>query len=89
MTREERILALVWLNAKIRLDAGTVLSDAYAHKCCKTAGIKSKVRHYKYKKSDEPGRASSAFPSYAVCMTTALLRIRPAMSRTTVGYSIQ
>ena len=28
-----------WLNAKIRLDTGLVLSDPYAHKCCKTAGI--------------------------------------------------
>ena len=34
-----------WLNAKIRLDTGLVLSDPYAHKCCKTAGIKSKAKH--------------------------------------------
>ena len=27
-----------WLNAKIRLDTGLIVSDAYAHKCCKTAG---------------------------------------------------
>ena len=45
-----------WLNAKLRLDTGLVLSDPYAHKCCKSAGIKSKAKHYKYKKSDEPGR---------------------------------
>ena len=45
-----------WLNAKIRLDTGLVLSDPYAHKCCKTAGIKSKAKHYKYKKPGEPGR---------------------------------
>lgn len=43
-----------WLNAKIRLDTGSILSDAYAHKCCKAAGIKSGVRPYKYKKSGEP-----------------------------------
>jgi putative transposase len=43
-----------WLNAKIRLDTGLILSDPYAHKCCKTAEIKSGVRHYKYKKSGEP-----------------------------------
>lgn len=45
-----------WLNAKIRLDAGLVLSDPYAHKCCKIAGIKSESKHYKYKKPGVPGR---------------------------------
>ena len=43
-----------WLNAKIRLDTGLTLSDPYAHKCCKTAGIKSEAKHYKYKKAGEP-----------------------------------
>lgn len=38
-----------WLNAKLRLDTGLVLSDPYAHKCCKIAGIKSKAKHYQYK----------------------------------------
>ena len=37
-----------WLNAKIRLDTGLVLSDPYSYKCCKIAGIKSKAKHYKY-----------------------------------------
>lgn len=36
-----------WLNAKICLDTGLILSDPYAHKCCKIAGIKSKAKHYK------------------------------------------
>lgn len=45
-----------WLNAKIRLDEGLVLSDPYAHKCCKIAGIKSKSKHYQYKKPGEPGK---------------------------------
>ncbi len=45
-----------WLNAKIRLDTGLVLSDPYAHKCCKAAGIKSRSRHYKYKKPGDPAR---------------------------------
>jgi len=45
-----------WLNAKIRLDTGLLLSDAYAHKCCKAAGIKSKAKHYKYKKKGDPNR---------------------------------
>jgi Transposase and inactivated derivatives len=45
-----------WLNAKIRLDTGLALSDPYAHKCCKAAGIKSKTKHYKYKNSSDPYR---------------------------------
>lgn len=49
-----------WLNAKIRLDTGLIVSDAYAHKCCKTAGIKSKSKHYKYKK---PGPPYKVYPN--------------------------
>ena len=43
-----------WLNAKIRLDTGLIISDGYAHKCCKTAGIKSESKHYRYKKAGDP-----------------------------------
>jgi transposase InsO family protein len=43
-----------WLNAKIRLDTGLVVSDQYAHKCCKTAGIVSISKHYRYKKPGDP-----------------------------------
>ena len=28
-----------WLNAKIHLDTGPIMSDPFAHKCCKIAGI--------------------------------------------------
>ena len=42
-----------WLNAKILLDTGLVMSNPYAHKCCKIAGIKSKAKHYSYKKAGE------------------------------------
>lgn len=45
-----------WLSAKIRLDKGLICSDPYAHKCCKLAGIKSKAKHYRYKKPGEKGR---------------------------------
>lgn len=38
-----------WLNAKIGLDTGLILSDPYAHKLCKTAGIVSVSKHYRYK----------------------------------------
>ena len=43
-----------WLNAKIHLDKGIKMYDPYAYKCCKTAGIKSKAKHYKYKKLGVP-----------------------------------
>ena len=49
-----------WLNAKIRLDTGTVMSDPYAHKCCKTLGVKSEAKHYKYKK---PGNSFKIYPN--------------------------
>lgn len=52
-----------WLNAKIRLDTGLVLSDPYAHKCCKTLGIKSVSRHYRYKK---PGDPYKVFPNLLI-----------------------
>ena len=43
-----------WLNAKIRLDTGLILSDQYAHKICKAAGIRSISKHYRYKKAGDP-----------------------------------
>lgn len=36
-----------WLNAKIRLDTGLIMSDQYAHRICKYAGIVSQARHVK------------------------------------------
>lgn len=45
-----------WLNAKIRLDTGLVVSDQYAHKICKAAGIMSTSKHYRYKKPGDPFR---------------------------------
>ena len=45
-----------WLNAKIRLDTGLIMSDPYAHKCCKAAGIKSKAKRCRYKKPGDPYR---------------------------------
>jgi len=32
------------------------VSDPYAHKCCKIADIKSKSKHYRYKKPGDLGR---------------------------------
>lgn len=42
------------LNAKIHLGTGLKVSDPYARKCCKIAGIKSRSKHYRYKKPGEP-----------------------------------
>ena len=36
-----------WLNAKIQLDLGIILSDQYAHRLCKYSGISSQARHVK------------------------------------------
>ena len=36
-----------WLNAKIRLDMGLIISGQYAHRICKYAGIASHARHVK------------------------------------------
>ncbi len=49
-----------WLNAKICLDTGTVMSDSYAHKCYKTLGVKSEPKHYKYK---NPGSPFKIYPN--------------------------
>ena len=48
-----------WLNVKIHLDKGLIMSDPYVHKCCKIAGIKSKSKHYRYKKPGNQGRVFS------------------------------
>ncbi len=37
-----------WLNAKIRLDTGEIISDYIAHKTCKYLNIKSKAIHVKH-----------------------------------------
>ena len=49
-----------WLNAKIKLDQGIVMSDVYAHKCCKYVGIVSIAKHYKYRK---PGDDKKVYPN--------------------------
>lgn len=41
------------LAAVIRQESGWIFSDNLAHQCCKFAGIQSKARHYKYKKTGE------------------------------------
>jgi len=43
-----------WLNAKIRLDTGLVMSEQRAHRICKAAGITSISKHYRYKKPGDP-----------------------------------
>ena len=43
-----------WLNAKIMLDTGLIMSDQRAHRICKAAGIASVSKHYRYKKPGDP-----------------------------------
>ena len=38
------------LAAVVRRETGWIFSDNLAHKCCKEAGIKSKVKHYHYRR---------------------------------------
>ena len=46
------------INAVIRREIGWIVSDNLVHKVCKILGIKSKAKHYKYKK---PGEESIRF----------------------------
>ena len=55
-----------WLNAKIRLDTGLIMSDQRAHRICKAAGICSISKHYRYKKPGDP------FKVYPNLMMTGL-----------------
>ena len=41
------------IAAAIRNSTGWIISDNLVHKCCKELNIKSKVKHYKYRKSGE------------------------------------
>ena len=41
------------LAAVVRRETGWVFSDLLAHKCCRFNGIKSKAKHYKYRKHGE------------------------------------
>ena len=41
------------LSAVVRKNTGWLFTDNLAHKCCKFAGIKSRTRHYKWRKIGE------------------------------------
>ena len=41
------------INTMIKREVGWVVSDNLVHKVCKILNIKSKAKHYKYKKPDE------------------------------------
>lgn len=41
------------INAIIKLDTGWIVSDNLVHKVCKLLNIKSKAKHYKYKRPGE------------------------------------
>lgn len=48
------------LAAVVRNETGLLFSDNLAHKCCKLAGIRSKARHYRYRR---PGAEHIAYPN--------------------------
>lgn len=60
-----------WLNAMIRNETGVVMSDQYAHQCCKYAGITSVSKHYRYQKPGDP------FKVYPNMLLTGLNVVRP------------
>lgn len=49
-----------WLNAKIKLDLGIIMSDNYAQRCCAYAGIRSVSKRCKYSK---PGHKYKIYPN--------------------------
>ena len=49
-----------WLNAKIKLDLGVIMSDNYAQRCCSFAGIRSISKRCKYSK---PGQKYKIYPN--------------------------
>lgn len=49
-----------WLNAKIKLDLGTISSDNYAQRCCSYSGVRSISRRCKYAK---PGQKYKIYPN--------------------------
>ena len=49
-----------WLNTKIRLDTGLILSDVTSHRYCRAVGIKSQAKRCRYK---NPGKAFRIFPN--------------------------
>jgi len=48
------------LAAVIRRETGWIFSDQLAHRCCRFDGIKSKARHYRYRK---PGEEHITYPN--------------------------
>ena len=61
----------------IREETGWVFSDNLAHKCCKIAGIKSKAKHYRYRK---PGNESVFYPNIVRGSWTANAPLRVVVS---------
>lgn len=73
-----------WLNAKILLDTGQIMSDSYAHKCCKTLGITSKVRRRHYRK---PGERYRTYPNLVLAEMNISGPMQCIVSDMTAFYS--
>lgn len=72
-----------WLNAKIQLDTGQIISDTHAYKCCKAAGIKSISKHYKYRK---PGNPYRLYPNMVVADMNLTVPLQCVVSDMTAFY---
>ena len=60
-----------------------IVSDVYAHKCCKIAGIKSQSKHYKYRK---PGVPYKVFPNLLLSELNVTGPMQCIVSDMTVFY---
>lgn len=72
-----------WLNAKIRLDTGLYFSDNYAYHCCSFAGIRSKAKHYRYRR---PRDQSRVFPNLLLSKITPERPFQTVVSDMTVFW---
>ena len=75
-----------WLNAKIKLDRGTIYSDNYAHKICKFLGIKSNSKHFK-RYGKKVNRDIKSFPNYILAELNPLRPFQIVVSDMTAFWA--
>lgn len=61
-----------WLNAKIKLDTGTIYSDNYAHKICHFLNIKSDSKHVR-RYGKKVNKEFKNFPNYILAELTLFM----------------
>lgn len=75
-----------WLNAKIKLDRGTIYSDNYAHKICKFIGVKSISKHVK-RYGKNVNREMKNFPNYILAELNPLRPFQIVVSDMTAFWA--